>query len=166
MTIPVIQDIPTSSFTINEVKAVIRHTNSKKMPKYDLITNKVLQMLPETAKKYIIQLCNAILRHWFFPLQCKLTQVIMIQKPRKPTEFAESYKPISLLPVLSKLFEKLLLSNINIWRIMENHELILDHQFAFQSKHATTEQIYRIIKRINNDMEADGYCSAVFFDVS
>jgi len=74
----------------------------------------------------------------------------MIQKPGKPAELAESYRPVSLLPVLSKLFEKLLLSSI-----MEKHGLILDHQFGFRSKHAITEQIHRIVKRINNDMEAD-----------
>jgi len=88
----------------------------------------------------------------------------MIQKPGKPAELAESYRAISLLPVLSKLFEKLLLSSINI--IMENHELIPDHQFGFRSKYTTTKQIHRIVKRINNDMEAGRYCSAVFLDVS
>jgi len=49
---------------------------------------------------------------------------------------------------------------------MENHRLIPDHQFGFRSKHATTEQIHRIVKRINNDMEVGRYCSAVFLDVS
>jgi len=84
-------------------------------------------------------------------------------KPGKPAELIESYRLISSLPVLSKLFEKLLLSRINI--IMENHRLIPEfdpHQFDFRCKHATTEQIHRIVKRINNDMEADRHCSAVF----
>jgi len=55
----------------------------------------------------------------------KVAQIIMIQKPSKPAELAESYRSISLLPVLPKLFEKLLLSRINI--IMEIHGLIPDH---------------------------------------
>jgi len=42
----------------------------------------------------------------------------MIQKPGKPAELTESYRPISLLLILSKLFEELLLSRITI--IMEN----------------------------------------------
>jgi len=100
----------------------------------------------------------------FFPPQWKIAQIIMTQKPGNPAEFTELYRPISLVPVLSKLFEKLLFSRINV--IMENHGLISDHQFGFRSKHATTEQIYRIIKRINNDIKADRYYSAVFLDVS
>jgi len=31
---------------------------------------------------------------------------------------------------------------------MENHGLIPDHQFGFRSKHATTKQIHRIVKRM------------------
>jgi len=49
---------------------------------------------------------------------------------------------------------------------MVSHGLILDHQFDFRSKHAIIEQIYRIVKRINNDMKAGRYCTAVFSDVS
>jgi len=120
-------------------------------------------MLPETAIKYITQLCNAILYHDFFPSQWKIAQIdiIMIQNdPGKPAKLAESYRSISLLPVLLKLFEKLLLSRIN-----NNEEPWTDHQFGFRSKHATIEQIHRIVKRINNDMEAGRYCSIVFLDV-
>jgi len=120
-------------------------------------------MLSETAIKYITQLCTAVLRCGFSPSQWKVP-IIEMQKPDKPAEFAESYRSISLLPVLLKLFEKLLLSRINI--IMENHGLIPDYQLGFRSKHATTEQIHRIVKRINNDMETGRYYSAVFLDVS
>jgi len=76
-------------------------------------------------------------------------QIIMIQKPGKSAELTESYRPISLLLVLSKLFEELLLSRITI--IIENliPKLAWEvNQFGFRSKHATIEQIHRIIKEI------------------
>jgi len=111
------------------MKAIIKYLNPKKVLGYDLITNKILQKVPEMGIKYIIQLCNRVLRGGFFPSQWKVTQIIMIQKPGKPTELAESYRPISLHLVLSKLFEKFLLTRISI--IIESHELIPDHQFGF-----------------------------------
>jgi len=73
----------------------------------------------------------------------------MIQKPGKPVELAESYRPISLLPVLSKLFEKLLLSRL--LEIIERQKIIPNHQFGFRHRHATIEQIHRIVKKINID---------------
>jgi len=76
----------------------------------------------------------------------------MIQKPGKPAELAESYRPSSLLPVLSKLFEKLLLSRL--LEIIERQKIIPNHQFGFRRRHATIEQIHRIVKKINTDMDA------------
>jgi len=81
----------------------------------------------------------------------------------KPGKSAESYRPISLLPVLSKLFEKLLFLKLII---IEKYTLISNHQFGFGLKQIIIEQIYRIIKRISNDMETDKYYMAIFLDVS
>jgi len=65
----------------------------------------------------------------------------IIQKPDKSTELATSNRPISLLPVLSKLFEKLLL--LRLFTITGKHKLIPDHQFVFRHKYATIEQMHR-----------------------
>jgi hypothetical protein len=121
--------------------------NPTKAPGYDFITNQILQKLSKMGIKYIIQLYNTVLRQGFFPPQWKIAQIIMIQKPDKSAEL-KLYTPINLLPV-----EKLLFPRISI--IMESHGLIPDHQFGFRKKHASIEQIYRIVKRINNNIEAN-----------
>jgi hypothetical protein len=43
----------------------------------------------------------------------EVSQITPLLKPGKPAEEVTSYRPISLLPVLSKLFEKLFLTKIN-----------------------------------------------------
>jgi len=48
---------------------------------------------------------------------------------------------------------------------MESHRLIPDHRFGFRNKYATIEQIYKIAKRIRNDMEAGRYYRTVFLGV-
>jgi len=119
--------------------------------------------MPEIEIKYITQLCNTVFRRLLYNLcyfspQWKVAQIIMIQKPVKPAKFTESYRSISLLSVLSKLFEKLLFSRIII--IMENHGLP-----TINSASKVNTQQSRIVKRINNNNEADRYCSAIFLDV-
>jgi len=133
------------------MKNVMKHLNSMKAPDDDL-TNQILQKLPEMEIKYITQLCNALFRQGFFPPQWKVAQIIMIQKQVCKTCRIIS---ISLLPVRSKLFEKLLLSRISI--IIESHGLIhwlSIHWFYFQSEHATIQQIHKIVKRLNKNMDA------------
>jgi len=58
----------------------------------------------------------------FLSPQWNVAQIIMIQKQGKHAELAKSYRPISLLLVLSKLSEKLQLLRLSL--IMERQEII------------------------------------------
>jgi hypothetical protein len=95
--------------------------------------------LPIIGIKYLTQLFNAVLLKGYFPAQLKVTQIILILKPGKPNELT-SYRPISLLPILSKVFEKILLKRL--LPMVENNRLIPSHQFGFRQKHSTTEQTH------------------------
>jgi len=51
------------------MRAVIKNLNPKKASDYDLITNQILQMLPEIEIKFVTQFYNAVLRQGFFSPQ-------------------------------------------------------------------------------------------------
>ena len=158
-------EYPIKPFQTNEIKNIISSKlNPKKAPGYDLITGKVLKELPEKGIRYITQIFNAILRTGHFPDQWKVAQVLLIPKPGKPPEEPKSYRPISLLPVLSKVFEKLLLERLR--PLLNEKNLIPDHQFGFRQHHATIEQIHRVSKKIRQDLEDHKYCSAAFLDIT
>jgi hypothetical protein len=55
----------------------------------------------------------------YFPVQWKVAQIILILKQ------LTSYQPISLLPIISKVFEKLLLKHL---QVVENNRLIFHQQ--------------------------------------
>ena len=86
--------------------------NPKKAPEFDLITGEVLQQLPRKAIVKITNLINAVFRLKYVPRLWKVAEVIMIPKSGKPPREAASYRPISLLPLMSKLFEKLLIKRL------------------------------------------------------
>jgi hypothetical protein len=72
-------------------------------------------MWKEMARKGIVHLttiCNAIIRTGYFPVQWKVAQIIMIPKPEKSLEEASSYRQISLLTIMSKIFEKAVLKRL------------------------------------------------------
>jgi hypothetical protein len=74
----------------------------------------------------------------------------LISKPGKPPNKLTSYRSISLLPIVSKVFEKLLK---RLLPMVENNRLISNHQFGFRQGHSTTEQTHRIVQRINEALE-------------
>lgn len=80
-----------------------------------------------------------------------MSHIIVINKLSKPQHEIPSYRPISLLPVFSKIFEKLLLKRIE--PILKESYLIPDHQFGFRKQHSTIEQIHRLVDHIRKDLE-------------
>jgi hypothetical protein len=119
--------------------------------------------LPTTGIKCITQLFNAVLLKGYFVAQWNVAQIILILKPAKLLNELTSYPPISLLPIVSKVFEKIILKRL--LPVVENNRLILNHQFGFRQRHFTIQQMHRILQRINEAHENKQYCSAAFSDI-
>ena len=150
--------------SISEVTVEIKKLNIKKAAGYDLITPKALKELPDVGVRFITFIFNAIIRTKSFPLQWKLAQILMIHKPGKSPDLSASYRPISLLPVLSKVFETLILKRL--LPIIIQLKIIPDHQFGFRQHHSTIEQVNRVYQIARNAIEHKKYCTAAFLDVS
>jgi exonuclease III len=147
LNIPHQMALPLSKIRIQELEQIIkRDTHPTKAPGYDLITGKILKELPKKGLQAITQIYNAIFRLEYFPRHWKIGQIIMIAKPGKnPTEVT-SYRPISLLPILSKILEKIILKRLT--PILTANKVIPAHQFGFRQKHGTIQQTHRIIHKI------------------
>jgi hypothetical protein len=66
----------------------------------------------------------------------------MIPKPGKNLSEVESYRTISLLPIMSKLFEKLIFKRLK--PVIAEKHLMPTHQFGFRNNHSTIDQVHRI----------------------
>jgi hypothetical protein len=94
---------------------------------------------------------NSMLRLSYFPVTWKFAQIVMLPKPGKPANEASSYRPISLLPIPSKIFEKLLLNRIR--NGIDILGVIPDYQFGFREHHPTIQQTHRIVNKIAANLE-------------
>jgi len=74
------------------------------------------------------------------------------------------YRPISLLPVLGKLLEKILLRRLE--RIVEDKKLLPNEQFGFRKGHDTVSQAIRLVEKIADGFSTAKDTAAVFLDVS
>jgi hypothetical protein len=98
-------------FTTRELILVIKKLHPHRAPGPDLITAQMLQEMPHKGYQALLYIFNAIRRLQYWPAPLKQTKIIMIQTSGKnPTDVA-SYRPISLLPILSKILENLLLED-------------------------------------------------------
>ncbi|GFX68375.1 probable RNA-directed DNA polymerase from transposon X-element [Trichonephila clavipes] len=74
------------------------------------------------------------------------TVVVPILKPGKNSALAESYRPISLLPVLSKLAEKVILARLNDH--LERRNILILEQHEFRPRLSTSHQLLRVVEFI------------------
>lgn len=154
----------TDKITLETVLRKIKEINPNKAPGHDKITGKLLKELPIRAICVIRDIFNAIFKLSYFPKAWKLAQIIMIPKPGKDKTQINSYRPISLLPILSKIFERILLGKLQPY--IQRKDIIPQHQFGFRNKHGTIEQIHKITNCIKSALEDSKYCTGVFLDIA
>jgi hypothetical protein len=107
--------------------------------------------LPKKAIVLLTTIYNSTLRLSYFPTIWKFAEITMIPKPGKPASEVTSYRPISLLPIPSKIFEKLLLNRIR--NDTEIQDITPDYQFEFKEHHSTIQQTHRIVNKITASLE-------------
>jgi hypothetical protein len=155
--------LPIPPFSLAEVIMEVSKCNNHKAPGFDLITAQILKQLPREATVLLTAIYNSMLHLAYFPVQWKFAQLIMIPKPGKPPHSVTSYRPISLLPLLSKIFEKLFLQRLRVYTDL--NDKLPNHQFGFREKHSTTHQSHRLVNEIYKSLEEKSLCTAAFLDV-
>lgn len=159
-----VEDNPIPLITPEEVSIAIRALPANKAPGPDDIPGKALKELPREAAGHLAGIFNAIIVKKTYPNAWKHSVVVPVPKQGKNRKLPASYRPISLLSQVSKLFERLLLHRLKI--LMDQRRLIPPEQFGFQSGHSTVLQIIRVVEDITLAYNNKEYCGALFLDVS
>ncbi|KAJ8724200.1 hypothetical protein PYW07_008180 [Mythimna separata] len=99
---PIAPDEDPIFFSPNAVGRAILGAKPRKAPGADGITNTALRHLPYRSVAALARLFTAVLRTGVFPACWKEGCVIMLPKANKNVLKPESYRPITLLPTMSK----------------------------------------------------------------
>lgn len=95
--------------------------------------------MPRKAFIALNHIFNACMKCAYFPTAWKNAKVIAIQKHGKDPFNPSSYRPISLLSSLGKIFERILLKRLNMH--IENDVIIPNQQFGFRKAHSCNHQL-------------------------
>ena len=74
----------------------------------------------------------------FFPDVLKISKVIPIYK-KCDVSLLSNYRPICLLPTLSKIFERVIYNQL--YNYFVDNSLLTEHQFGFRAKHSEVATI-------------------------
>jgi hypothetical protein len=105
---------------------------------------------------------NQSLAESVFPNSLKTAKIIPIYKKGDRSNL-NNYRPIALLPVLSKVFEKVVNAQIN--KVIDLG-FIDDNQFGFRSSHSTEDAVLKFVDKIERDLSNKLHVVTVYIDVS
>lgn len=147
----------------NEIKGLLHYVKPLKSPGVDGIPYLLLKKLPDSAIQFISILFNSCLKVHYFPSAWKISKVIPILKPGKDPTTPKSYRPISLLPSLSKLFENLIKTRLQ--NFVDENNIMIAEQFGFRNGHSTIHQVHRIINMVKHERSTTASTGLVMIDL-
>ena len=96
-------------------------------------------------------------------IQSKSQKFSLFLKTGDP-EKLENYRPISILPAFSKLYEKVV--HNRIYKYLTNHNLLYNNQFGFRRNHSTYMALIQLVNNITSAIDNRESTAGVFLDLS
>ena len=96
-----------------------------------------------------------------FPGSLKLENIIPVHKEDEPTD-KENYKPVSILPLLSKTFERLMCDQLKEYLGQYLNSLLC----GFRKDHSTQHTLFRLLKKLQNELDTSGFVRTMLMDLS
>ena len=152
------------SITPKMVKKVIMNLDSSKASGPDCIPVVVLKDCEPELSYTLAKLFNNCLKESCFPDCWKVSLVVPVFKNVGKRSTAKNYCPVSLLSVVSKVFEKLI--NNRITDHLEKCGLFSDFQYGFGSSQSTADLLTVVSDRIARAFNRSGATRAVALGTS
>ena len=133
-----------SPITSNEVCQTLGSLKNS-APGFDNVNAELLQVISDVIAEPLTHIFNLSFSNRIVPQELKTAKIIPIYKGEDPTIFT-NYRPVSLLPTISKILEKL--SYNRLLRYLDKNDILFQHQYGFRTSGST----YMAITHLTNEL--------------
>ena len=132
------------------VDSIINKLKNKSSRVIDGISNQILMIAKAELLRPLTFLINQMIHTGTYPQQLKIVKVTPIFKANDKELFS-NYRPISLLPSISKIFESVIYQQLMKY-LLEN-KLLSSQQYGFRANHSTELAALNLIDRLTYDLD-------------
>ena len=148
--------------TVDEVRHLLETLDATKSTGPDKIPARVLKSVAPNIAPSVTKLFNLSIKTGLFPISWKSSHIVAIPKCSQ-TKNPRSYRPISLLSILSKILERHMFSLISEHLLEQN--IISDNQWGFTSNKSTTTALLALTHDWFKHLEAGIEVCVIFLDL-
>ena len=149
--------------TPEEISEIISNLDSSKSSGPSVIPTKLLKIANPQLSRPISIIINTSFTSGTFPDSIKIANILPIHKKGSTLDI-NNYRPISLLSIFHKIFEKAMYQRLNDF--LEMNEIIYPNQFGFRKSRSTQHSLIQIIDSINKTIDNGFYGCGIFIDLS
>jgi len=152
-----------SSITPEEVWKIIKNLKDKSCKDIYDLSSSLLKQINENICIPLCYLINKCFNEGTFPTLLKKARVIPIYKKGEANQ-CNNYRPISILPVVSKVFEIVL--KTRLVNFLEKYQQMTPNQHGYRTNKSTITALAEVLQDILNAFDKMEYAQVVFCDLS
>ena len=157
----------TSKFTLESISerelSIVMNGLKDTSPGYDGFKAKAVIYTKNELLRPLCHIINRSLEQGLFPTRLKHAIVTPIHKDGERT-VVKNYRPISVLSVFSKLYERVMYNQLLSYLDVNN--LLYKHQYGFRSGHSTDQALIHMTDNIRNALDKNEHFIGVFMDLA
>lgn len=146
-----------------EIRTIILDLRSDACAGWDGISPKLFQLSVNTLTPIITHICNLAIRTGKFPKALKKAMVHPIHKGGD-RDVVNNYRPISILPSLSKILERVI--NNSLVSFLEANNILSKNQYGFRKGLSTEDAVVSLTDFIVKKVDDRFKCLGIFLDLS
>ena len=147
---------------VQEVITEISKLKTNKSSGPDNIPPKVIKCVSQQIAPILTEIFNLSLEQGVYPEFLKRSKVIALFKKGERL-LPENYRPISLLDIFDKIFEKLIYKRLVSF--INKYKMLFQFQFGFREDHSTVLALTEIIDNIKHAIDNNEYTVGIFIDL-
>ena len=122
---------------------------------------KVLVMTNDIISTHLSNFFNKSKTEQYYPTMLKIADVTPLHKKDEKT-LTKNYRPVSLIPVVSKLYERNMYNQINMY--IQNH--LSPYLFGFRKGHSTEQCLVIMLEEWEKALDKKDSAGAILTDLS
>lgn len=146
-----------------DVESIVLQLRNDCAVGWDGISSSVLKMCRHVLVSPLTYICNLCIETGVFPDCLKRAIVHPIYKGGD-RGCVDNYRPISVLPALSKILEKIL--NKNLRSFLDKHNILAENQYGFRSGVSTEDAVLDLTQHVAKTLDSRTKCLGIFLDLS
>ena len=145
----------------DEIQSVISKLNNSS-PGCDDIPPKIGKLFVDQYIEPLKYLINKSIAQGIFPDELKLAQVVPIFKAGDE-QLVQNYRPISVLPFISKIYEKIVANYLIDF--LDSNNLLYKYQFGFRKSHSTSHAIITLVDKVSRALDTGKFVVGLYLDI-